>query len=272
MVFASLLLSASGYLIIAQPQSGSTAVAFSLGLAMLPRMCTYQDRDRHGHRVGRDKRNATALDPDFDWTAGSQETDLGNFELRELRNWLASDCVQKQHVVPTPTNVARVRTLGPTFAQRGVLLLRDPRASALSLCAKYHMANATDRLRRRLAYLQRFGSGWRTAAAAMGREGHAPMVLEYEDVLRGCSVAWVDSPGRGQHAGQHEAPCLSAAMALGRVAARWNLSAEQLKAQAARQPRTGAKGTHDAAPFAALHANHHRTHFVHNASRCQSEF
>ena len=55
------------------------------------------------------------------------------FELRELRNWLASDCVQKQHVVPTPTNVARVRTLGPTFAQRGVLLLRDPRASALSL-------------------------------------------------------------------------------------------------------------------------------------------
>ena len=153
MLPAALLLSASGYLIIAQPQSGSTAVAFSLGLAMLPRMCTYQDRDRHGHRVGRDKRNATALDPDFDWTAGSQETDLGNFELRELRNWLASDCVQKQHVVPTPTNVARVRTLGPTFAQRGALLLRDPRASALSLFAKYHMANATDRLRRRLAYL-----------------------------------------------------------------------------------------------------------------------
>ena len=118
----ALLSASSSYLVIAQPQSGSTAVAFSLGLAMLPRMCTYQDRERHGHRVGRDKRNATALDPDFDWTAGSQETDLGNFELRELRNWLASDCVQKQHVVPTPTNVARVRTLGPTFAQRGALL------------------------------------------------------------------------------------------------------------------------------------------------------
>ena len=52
---------------------------------MLPRPCSYQS-----HHVGRDKRNATALDPDFDWTAGSQETDLGNFEIRELRNWLAA--------------------------------------------------------------------------------------------------------------------------------------------------------------------------------------
>lgn len=229
-------INAIAYLIVAQPQSGSTAAMYALGDAMLGRSCGQQAR-----HIGSDKHNLTRLDPSFSW-AGWGHSDFGNFDEKTLRGWLSSRrCVVKQHILPTPSNMQGMEALAPLVARSAVFLFRDPIEGAKALCTRYGLVNQTLRLQLRVEQLRRFQASWQVLLTRMAAHGLKAPTIYHEDMVANSTRTFLS------------------------VASAWNLTTVQLELQANR--------THAPldAPFAVTRKGS-KTHYVNSSSRCHTSF
>ena len=148
----SLLLAHLGYLLIAQPQSSSTSTMSSLAKAAgIQYSQEYPCRVRHKLPTCLPVTHQPRYPCQFNITspyhalsgasavAGNAHSDVCELSIHELSKWVRSKRLYKQHVAPTPHNVALVVQLARAGGQglmRVLLLTRDVAAAIHAACER----------------------------------------------------------------------------------------------------------------------------------------
>jgi hypothetical protein len=187
------------YLMVALPQSSSTAASLQLGAMALHRTIqsfpcchgrpcfTHDGARRHPASVA-----ALALLEEDDplYALSTRHSDMCELSTELVATWLNSSTIYKQHMAPTEANLARTRSLLEREGTPGlVVLLREPHGSLHAQCERERRDGGAKRvgawLRRptsgasaHLAGLQAWHERWTAFAAGMGPS--RVRVLTYE--------------------------------------------------------------------------------------------
>lgn len=142
----------------------------------------------------------------FDWTHWAH-SDMGDSTLSQVRFWLQSPCVYKQHLLPTPVNVAIFIRLESLFEARGAFLFRRVELTLVDACARDAASQASPTLIHLLRrQLSEFQNRW-LAAHNMAHNDRGPSgavsVSNHSavDDSRGSTALWFETltaPGGSQ--------------------------------------------------------------------------